>query len=827
MELNRISSFKSFSEMKKQQDAVKTEQDNKSKRVKSLEKISAILDELEISDMSELDEEKKRALVAKIFNEDRAEEIEKEIMAMGKEKDAVEDVLKKVEEDRAEEIEGKIKDLGEPEKEDADDAEEVQADLYEATVTLDAIEPNEKGLVDFCKKKGIKWKIVNMNGPAANYPEVEYVGKKKDLEKMIQDFWGKDSGLEEFIEEAYIFEARSINKIQNDWSKITAEMAAKAQEWKAAEGDAKAALLDELKAMTAKKKALEAELNDAVAGKDKDLELAVSEGNAFTGALFAARNKGQKTFEFNGKTYKVHGAKTVNEDDEEVQEGNAFGDAVRKAKEEGKDEFEFQGKTYKVEESVVTEGVVSIKGGRIIAHKVLNKLVDMDLIPVRKKTEDLLETIAEVIANAKMESVEVNEGSHGMAKRLLNDIIKGNTSRAEGIKMSKELAEYYLDWIERSEFGKRNSGLPLFMIVKASFNWNTFTNNIPKELKDEVKDLQDYVKKNESLEVNEGAVKQFEMDYADMEKSIKRGIGWIDPDYVATTWENSSDSFPFELVASEIYGRLIKAGLLWYADEETGEDKGEQVKSLKELGIKESAEVNEAKAKGLDWIISQLGDNPECMDVASFVYDNYDKVTGLRKSMRNDEMDFPDEIMEVVDHYGLDIDEFTECYGMAAESFANESLISEADIKSDDEFKEYAFNVLQKAFGEEFDAEKAQEVVDGILKKCGDDYGACVGTLTSSLGESVSNEGIDVQYWADYHDHIDRQGNSKYYEKSRDFDTIWKIAVKSWNEEADGEENKLPSNQEPKIKKLAKEFFDKAKWISVNVCHAMINQETV
>ena len=826
MELNRISSFKSFSEMKKQQDAVKTEQDNKSKRVKSLEKISAILDELEISDMSELDEEKKRALVAKIFNEDRAEEIEKEIMAMGKEKDAVEDVLKKVEEDRAEEIEGKIKDLGEPEKEDADDAEEVQADLYEATVTLDAIEPNEKGLVDFCKKKGIKWKIVNMNGPAANYPEVEYVGKKKDLEKMIQDFWGKDSGLEEFIEEAYIFEARSINKIQNDWSKITAEMAAKAQEWKAAEGDAKAALLDELKAMTAKKKALEAELNDAVAGKDKDLELAVSEGNAFTGALFAARNKGQKTFEFNGKTYKVHGAKTVNEDDEEVQEGNAFGDAVRKAKEEGKDEFEFQGKTYKVEESVVTEGVVSIKGGRIIAHKVLNKLVDMDLIPVRKKTEDLLETIAEVIANAKMESVEVNEGSHGMAKRLLNDIIKGNTSRAEGIKMSKELAEYYLDWIERSEFGKRNSGLPLFMIVKASFNWNTFTNNIPKELKDEVKDLQDYVKKNESLEVNEGAVKQFEMDYADMEKSIKRGIGWIDPDYVATTWENSSDSFPFELVASEIYGRLIKAGLLWYADEETGEDKGEQVKSLKELGIKESAEVNEAKAKGLDWIISQLGDNPECMDVASFVYDNYDKVTGLRKSMRNDEMDFPDEIMEVVDHYGLDIDEFTECYGMAAESFANESLISEADIKSDDEFKEYAFNVLQKAFGEEFDAEKAQEVVDGILKKCGDDYGACVGTLTSSLGESYANEGIDVDYWADYNTDTSGHSDPSFADKSKNFAATFKLAVDDWNNNNEmGEENEVTPVLAKKIEKIAKEFFKKTGWISVNVVGAMIAQE--
>lgn len=83
--------------------------------------------------------------------------------------------------------------------------------------------------------------------------------------------------------------------------------------------------------------------------------------------------------------------------------------------------------------------------------------------------------------------------------------------------------------------------------------------------------------------------------------------------------------------------------------------------------------VTEAKAKGLDWVISELGDKPKCYNVASFVYDNYDKVTGLRKSMRNDEMDFPDEIIDVVDHYGLDIDEFTDCYGMAAESVVTEA----------------------------------------------------------------------------------------------------------------------------------------------------------
>ena len=48
-------------------------------------------------------------------------------------------------------------------------------------------------------------------------------------------------------------------------------------EWKSAEGDNKTKLLDQLKSLTARKKQLEAELNDAVSGKDADLELVVKE----------------------------------------------------------------------------------------------------------------------------------------------------------------------------------------------------------------------------------------------------------------------------------------------------------------------------------------------------------------------------------------------------------------------------------------------------------------------------------------------------------------------------------------------------------------------
>jgi len=97
---------------------------------------------------------------------------------------------------------------------------------------------------------------------------------------------------------------------------------------------------------------------------------------------------------------------------------------------------------------------------------------------------------------------------------------------------------------------------------------------------------------NES-EVTEGAVKRFEMDLEDMIKDIKRGYGWIDPEFVADTWENTSDSIDFEFVKAEIYKRLIAAGLLAYADKDNEEEAGKYVKNLKELGIKESIVIEE------------------------------------------------------------------------------------------------------------------------------------------------------------------------------------------------------------------------------------------
>ena len=143
------------------------------------------------------------------------------------------------------------------------------------------------------------------------------------------------------------------------------------------------------------------------------------------------------------------------------------------------------------------------------------------------------------------------------------------------------------------------------------------------------------------IEVNEGRVKQFETDYADMEKSIKRGIGWIDPEYVEDTWENSSDSIDFELVKTELYKRLINAGLLAFSNPEDGETKGVPVRSLKDLNIKESL-VSEAygKSAGLS--------KEETLEVAQKFADAMSKVDGTKVTVNKRTLE--------EDSFDLDVD---------------------------------------------------------------------------------------------------------------------------------------------------------------------------
>ena len=72
-------------------------------------------------------------------------------------------------------------------------------------------------------------------------------------------------------------EGRSINKISKEHAKVVLDMAKTAGEWKEAEGDRKAELLEKLRALNKQKADLEKELDAAVAGKDRGLELSLQE----------------------------------------------------------------------------------------------------------------------------------------------------------------------------------------------------------------------------------------------------------------------------------------------------------------------------------------------------------------------------------------------------------------------------------------------------------------------------------------------------------------------------------------------------------------------
>lgn len=632
-----------------------------------------------------------------------------------------------------------------------------------------------------------------------------------------------------------------------------------------------------------------------------------NEGNAFVYAAGKAKAEGKDEFEFNGKTYKV----TIK--DTGIKEGNAFGDAVTKAKDAGEKEFEFEGKTYKVEENLDEaisrseydrmDGLHNTKAMDALINSADTIFADLteemfefseivDFIAMKlwksklsktyesyvvtnealsleqKKVERFLNNLAKefdysiqdaarfVIATIKVmglnESI-VNE-ARIKAPKALQELVDGNTSRAEGIKMSKDLAEHYLMWLRTSPYGKKQGqGLPLDMVIKASFNWGIERGLDPK-LKGELDALKETVK--ESIEINEGAVKQFEKDLQEMISDIKKGFGWISPDYVEDTWEMSSDSIDFNLVKNEIFNRLIAGKLLAFEDPEKEDMAGQYVKSLKELGIKESL-VNEAtieldstdpKDKNLAKLLKKNNVSLEVINKKGPSGYPEVKLTGEVKDLKtvladseygwddesleeyieesvevNEEIDINDRLSELMNKLQVQISNLktstkdaawlkqldsiisafekledrisiaSKKLGMIPESLVNEakemykiaidtevedskignkfysvkkgekvelidddgeiatvklksgeivnieseyvieSLVNEAEIKSDDEFKEYVMTVLKKAFGADFDEAKATEVADGILKKSDGDYGAAVGMLTSSL----------------------------------------------------------------------------------------------
>ena len=670
MSVQKISSFKSFTEVKNQTKAAQLHEEGKAKRAEIVSKIGAALEEMGVTSLQELDEEKRNALVAKIFNEDEAEEIEKDIVKLGEPK---EEDPKKGEELTNEAVinEGTRSQIGKIDK---------SGKIVSTYVHYDGYPENMVPLLKNYKDAKSVDQLLKLGKAGISYLDAKIGDKAMDFsnpEKGITLFYGRD---------------------RNE------------------KGD-----------MTTK-----ADVKNVA----KYLKGVANQSGAEYAYLYDERDGKW----YMADTYEDKELKPVAES--LLTEGNAFGAAVTKAKEDGEEEFEFQGKTYKVKEDNASEfdviddvfeanynvsrSAISRMGG-LVPIKEMNALLDCAKLVIEDLSDEMFE-LDEIIGyiayriNDKFEGLyesEVNEGSHGMATKLLQGIVDGNSSSAEGIKMSKELAQHFIDWIRTSPYGKKNGNLPLEMLVKASFNWG-IERSLDSKLKAELKSLKDSVSESvENDDVNEA-------------RSINK---------IQTEW-------------TKVTNAMKDTAASWKAAE--GDAKTALLNTLKEMTAKKKAleaeldAVVSDKDKDLElamesMVLKLYSVVNESEEYVGYVeYAKGKKLIDTFKDMKAAKAWNDKNVDELLD------DESVEKVGYMSKSewdkkeakYAIKEAVefNEEDIKSDDQFKEYAMTVLKDAFKDDFDEAKANDVIKGILGKVDGDYGAAIGMLTSSLGESVTNE---------------------------------------------------------------------------------------
>ena len=610
--MNKIQSFKTFSELKMQEKQQQVQEEQEAKRSEVATKIADTLAEMEVASLEELTEEQRKQLVAKLFNEDAAQEIEDKIKDMGEPTPADEEAGDELEAEMAEgnafiyaaakaKAEGKEdfefngKSYKVTLKKDTGLKESFQLLITEATRW-------QFGIID--KGGKIQSNYVHYDGyPSVVLPEIKGMSAK-EVKKMLKDSeMGGMSSLGDFYNDSKksTIATGDVKKIKNYLKEVGDEAGAeyvylydeRDGQWYGADVYTDGAL-----------KPVE-QLSESVITEAKSFSESEIKATAEIVAAAVARVEGTKTkvinFETLDKNGKIAGFYIHKDNDTKGAPSRYW------VTDSGEVVSAFRHDTF-------GDGVIANVGDKL----------------------------ASVVKTFKANESIVNEGARVMAKKLLQSLIDGETSRVEGIKMSKEMAEHLLNWINTSPFGKKNEKLPLEMLIKASFNWG-IERGLPSNLKSELADLKSAVSES----------------------------------------------------------------------------------------------------------------------------------------------------------------------------------VNEAEVSSDAEFKEYAFTVLKKAFGSDFDEAKGQEVVDGILKSSDGDYGAAVGMLTSSLGESVTNEAIDVKYWEDYH------------EKSTKITSASKVTravedeVEDWNDNNEnGSENEVTSAGEKKVMNLARDFFKAAGWISSDIIQAMIAQES-
>lgn len=728
MSVQRISSFKSFTEVKNQQASIKMHEENKTKREQLLAKIGQTLEEMGVTSLDELDEEKRTALVAKIFNEDRAEDIEA----------------------------AKVK-MGEPKKHEDEEGKAVQS-TNESLIT--EATRSQIGKIDKAGK--ITSVYVHWDGSPdtrvpllKNYKDVKTLDKLLDLgkygisslEKKIgdkpQDFNNPEKGITVFYgrdrDEKNDMTMKSDVKSITKYLKDAGNHSSAEYVYLFDERDGKWYMADVYDDKELKPIKESVEINEADKPKVGDELTMVKNGKKGKVVKCGAD---QCDVDFgSGDVYgilyrrikgdKIEESVEVNEDIDihdklsdlmnklQVQIGNLLHtakgnsdwtrelNAIKKAFETLEDRMSIASKKLgMIPESVVTEG---ISDEQKLVVNFLNKIAKEFDYSVKDAAGFVMYTITKLKLNESIvsESSEyVGWAEYKEGKKLI-DTFKDH---ATAEKWSKKNVDSLLD----DEKVERVGIMPKSKWDKEEDKHAIKESNVNELVKPKIGDKLTMLKNNkigkviklgnDQCDVDFGngdvygityrrikgsEIHESEVNEADKPAGLTKdetmkiaqkfadAISKVDGKKVTVNKKTlEEDSFDLDIDGEEFDGgsyMIFRNGNVRNAAlsknpiyGKTTDSVDTIVKNLKSL--KESVELNEAKALPLDKLVKMIGDKPSCYDLADFIYTNYDKVTGLRKSMRNDEMDFPSEIEDLVDHYGFDIDEFTDSYGMAAES---------------------------------------------------------------------------------------------------------------------------------------------------------------
>jgi hypothetical protein len=669
-QMNKIQSFKTFSEVKMQEKQQQIQEEQEAKRNETAAKIAETLAEMEVTSLTELSEEQRKQLVAKLFNEDAAEDIE-----------------------------DKINNMGEPAKAD-EEGDELEAEMTEGNAFIYAA----------AKAKAEGKKEFEFNGKSYKVTLKKDTGLKESVQLLITEGTRSQVGK--------IDKNGNITSVYVHWDGYPDNMLPKVKKY-----DAKG--VDELIKLG---KAGISSLEDQI-GKKHDFN------NPTRGwTIFYGRDRGET-----GNMISKGNAKNVRSYLKDV--GNEAGAEYVYLYDE-RDGKWYMADVYSDKELKLTEGLITEatrwqfgiidKSGKIQSNYVHYDGYPSAVVPEIKKMN---------AAKVKKMLKDSEMGGMSSLGDFYNDSQKSTIITGEVKNIKKYL----------QEAGDEAGAEYVYLYDERIGKWVGADVYTDKALKP-VEQL------SESM-VTEGVKLNGESD-AGKARLAEKEFGHLLPaDFKFADVTTSGGrkrlaikykgkpAFEFSTGLDKGIAKTKRLDKAWvesginYIKKYVAESQVTEGKSFSESEIKATAEIVAtavAKVEGTKTKVINFETLDKNGKIAGFyihkdnntkgapsrywVTDSGEVVSAFRHDTFGD---------GVIAHVGDKLASVVKTFK------ANESVVNEAEVSSDSEFEEYAMAVLKKAFGKDFDEAKAKEVVDGLKSKYSGDYGAMVGALQSSLGESV------------------------------------------------------------------------------------------